>query len=242
VSLAAELAHQREAWERKPFLRRLYAEWFELIRERLAAVPGPTVELGSGIGSFKEHVPDAVTTDVEPTPWAESVVDAESQPYEDGSVANLVLVDVFHHLPRPARFLDEARRVLAPGGRAVILDPYCSPLSNVAYRRFHHERADMSVQPFGEDPAVASAPLESNQARATLVFFRADEEYARRWPDLPIVDRRRLELLAYPLSGGFSKPQLVPDRLYGPVRTLERLLRPALPLAAFRCLVVLERR
>jgi SAM-dependent methyltransferase len=242
VSLAADLAHQREAWESKPFLRRLYAEWFELIRARLATVPGPTIELGSGIGSFKEHVPDAVTTDVEPTAWADDVVDAESQPYAGGSVANLVLVDVFHHLPRPARFLDEARRVLAPGGRAVLLEPYCSPLSTVAYRRFHHERVDMGAEPFEEDPEVASAPMEANQARATLVFFRADDEYARRWPDLPIVERRCLELLTYPLSGGFSKPQLVPDRLYGPVRTLERLLRPALPLAAFRCLVVLERR
>jgi SAM-dependent methyltransferase len=241
VSLAAELAHQREAWESKPFLRRLYAEWFELIRARLATVPGPTIELGSGIGSFKEHVPDAVTTDVEPTPWAENVVDAESQPYEDGSVANLVLVDVFHHLPRPARFLDEARRVLTRGGRAVILDPYCSPLSTVAYRRFHHERVDMGTEPFEEDLAVAAAPMASNTARATLVFFRADEEYVRRWPDLPIVERRRLGLIAYPLSGGFTRPQLVPAGLSEPVLTLERLLRPALPLAAFRCLVVLER-
>jgi SAM-dependent methyltransferase len=242
VTLAEELAPQREAWESKPFLRRLYAEWFELIRAELSAVQGPTVELGSGIGSFKEHLPAAVATDVEPTPWAERVVDAESQPYADGSVANLVLVDVFHHLPRPARFLDEARRVLASGGRAVILDPYCSPLSTVAYRSFHHERIDMGAEPFDEDLAVAAAPLASNTARATLVFFRADDEYARRWPELPIVDRRRLGLIAYPLSGGFTRPQLVPSGLDGPVLTLERLLRPALSLAAFRCLVVLGRR
>ena len=73
-----------------------------------------------------------VTTDVEPTPWADHVVDAERLPYGDGSLANLVLIDVFHHLADPAGFLDEASRTLAPGGRVVILDPYCSPVSTLA--------------------------------------------------------------------------------------------------------------
>ena len=58
----------------------------------------PTVELGSGIGKLKEYKPDAITTDVESTPWAEAVVDAEALPYADGELANLVLLDVFHHL------------------------------------------------------------------------------------------------------------------------------------------------
>jgi SAM-dependent methyltransferase len=104
-------------------LRRIYREWHELVAARLADVPGATIELGAGIGRFKEVVPDAVATDIQPTPWADAVVDAGELPYEDGSVANLVLIDVFHHLARPARFLDEAVRVLAPAGRVVLLEP-----------------------------------------------------------------------------------------------------------------------
>lgn len=239
--LEEALARQETAWRARPLLRQVYADWDELIVSRLSSVPGPTVELGAGIGHFEQAFPAAVATDVEPTSWAEAVVDAEAMPYADGTVSNLVLIDVFHHLARPALFLDEARRVLAPGGRIVVLDPYCSPVSTVAYRRYHHERTDLSAPALDADERVAAAPLESNQARATLAFFRGGAEIERRWPELRFLERRRLSMLLYPLSGGFSRPQLVPTALYRPLAALERALAPLAPLAAFRCLVVLER-
>ena len=234
-------SHER-AWERRPLLRQLYRDWYRLIGDRLARVPGTSVELGSGIARLQEMFPDVVATDVEPTPWTHVVVDGEALPYPDRSLANLVLIDVFHHVARPARFLAEASRTLAPGGRVVVLDPYCSPVSTFAYRRFHHERVDLQAEGLEDDPQVATAPLESNQARATLVFFRNLPEFQRRWPELAVVERCRLAFFLYPLSGGFSRPPLVPLSLYQPLSRLESLLRPLAPLLAFRCLVVLERR
>ena len=240
--LVEQLRVQEEAWRSRPLVRRLYADWYRLVSERLASVPGATIELGSGISRFKEHFAEAIATDVEPTPWAADVVDAERLPFEAGSTANLVMIDVLHHLASPGRFLDEATRVLAPGGRVVILDPYCSPVSYWAYRRFHHERTDLRAAPFADDPAAGASPMEANQARATLVFFRHLAEFERRWPALGVVERRRLALLLYPLSGGFTRPELLPGALVPPVAALERLLAPLAPLLAFRCLVVLERR
>ena len=241
MTLADELAAQRAAWETRPLLRKIYRDWFRLIETRLAGVPGPTIELGSGIGTLAEVVPRVERTDVEPTPWSERVVDAEALPYEDATVANLVLVDVFHHLPRPGRFLDEARRALAPGGRVVMLEPYCSPLSALGYR-LHHERLELDASGFAEDPVTARSPMEANLAQTTLAFFRQTGELRRRWPELELAERRLLSLFLYPLSGGFSRRQLVPDRLYGPLAALERLLSPLAPLAAWRCLIVLARR
>jgi SAM-dependent methyltransferase len=240
-SLTESLAEQEAAWRRRPLLRRLYHEWFDLIAERLAHVDGPSIELGSGFAPLRERLPEIVTTDVEPSPWADAVVDAHALPHADASLANIVAVDVIHHLADQPRFLDEVARALRPGGRLVAVEPYASPVSTAAYRRFHHEPIDARADPFQPQAHIATAAMEANQALPTVLFFRRAAELRARWPELRIVERRRFAFLLYPLSGGFSRRQLVPDALYRPLRLLETALAPAAPLLAFRCLVVLER-
>jgi len=242
MSLVEILREHERIWRERPFVRQLYHEWFVLIRDRLARVDGPTVELGGGLGTLRDVVPEVVVTDVEPTPWASEVVDAERLPYGNGTVANLVLFDVFHHLPHPSRFLGEAVRALRPGGRVVLIEPYCSPVSTFAYRHFHHEPVDLTVDPFAESAQSTEDAMDSNSALPTLAFFRRRDELERRWPQLRVVEARRLSFVAYPLSGGFSRPPLVPRVAWPLLRLLERLLPPLAPLAAFRCFVVLERR
>jgi SAM-dependent methyltransferase len=198
VTLVDALRAQEAAWAERPLVRRLYREWHEMIRQRLSAVSGPTVELGSGFGSLRETIPDVVLTDV---------------------------------------FFDEAARVLTPGGRIVILDPYCSPVSTVAYRLFHLERTDLSAPALEDDVSVGASPLASNQARATLVFFRYLGQFERAWPELTVIERGRLALVAYPLSGGFGGRRLAPGFVHGPLAAAERLLEPLAPLLAFRCLI-----
>ena len=121
-----------------------------------------------------------------------------------------------------------------------MIEPYCSPLSTPFYKYLHHERTDVKAEPFAADRAI-SAPMESNQARPTLIFYRHRSEYQRRWPTLAVREQRRFSFLLYPLSGGFSRRPLVSVRLSAPLQVLERGLRPLAPLLAFRCLVVLER-
>ena len=43
-----------------------------------------------------------------------------------GSLANIVLFDTLHHLENVRYSFDEALRVLEPGGRVIIMDPYGS--------------------------------------------------------------------------------------------------------------------
>jgi SAM-dependent methyltransferase len=240
-TLRDDLAKHESAWRSKPLLRRIYRDWYELIAARLATIPGPTIELGAGIARFKEVVPSAVATDIEPTPWADRAVNAEQLDYADASVANLVLIDVFHHLARPTRFLDEADRVLRDRGRIIMLEPYCSTLSTFAYTHFHHEDIDLAAAPFADDPSLDGSPMTANGARPTLVFFRHDCEWRERWPRLRLVERRRLAFFVYPLSGGFSRPSLLPAAAYRPLTHVERWLQPLARFLAFRCLVVIER-
>lgn len=241
MTLVETLEGNERAWNERPLFRSLYREWLELVTARLSAEAGPTIELGSGLGNLLEAVPEAVATDVEPTPWATAVVDAQDMPYRDTSIANLVLIDVFHHIPRPARFLDEADRVLVRGGRVVMLEPYWSRVSGLAYRRFHDEPVDLATDPFTDVDHSSNDPVASNSVLPTLAFFRHVDEFERRWPGLRLVERRRLSYVAYPLSGGFSRKPLVPAAALGALRMAERALSPLSSLLAFRCLVVLER-
>ena len=47
-----------------------------------------------------------------------------TSPRSSGSLANIVLFDTLHHLGNVRYFFDEALRVLQPGGRVIIMDPY----------------------------------------------------------------------------------------------------------------------
>ena len=242
MDLNVALTQQEQAWNQRPLLRSQYRAWYSMIVDNLSPVVGATVELGSGIGRFREAKPDAVLTDVVPTRWTDAVVDAHGLPYRDGTIANLVLLDVFHHLAAPELFLNEAQRVLTRRGRVVIVDPYCSWVSTPFFRRFHHERTDLSTDAFEHDVRTGQAPLESNQARTTLVFYKYRDAYRQRWPELPIIFDRRFAFLIYPLSGGFTRRPLLPNALLPVADRAEAILSPLSPLLAFRCLVVLERR
>jgi SAM-dependent methyltransferase len=242
VDLAQALAEQEQAWRRRALLRRVYADWYRAIVDRLSPVAGRSIELGSGIGQLRQFAGDKVVlTDVEKTAWVDERIDALRLPDADGSLANIVMLDVFHHLADPARFLDEADRTLRVGGRVIMVEPYCSPVSTPLYRRFHHERTDVHADPFAPDITIAAAPLDSNQARPTLVFYRHRSEFVRRWPELRLVEERRFAIATYPLTGGFSHRELIPAWLYLPLNLLERVLSPLAPILAFRCLIVLER-
>src|SRR6185369_16642081 len=156
----------RRAWESNAPLRALYSEWYGRVAAALpAADVGPRIELGSGPGFARGLVPGLVLTDVVAAPWHDREMDAEAIPYPDGGVGALVLFDVLHHVAAPRRFFHEAARVLRPGGRIVLCEPYISPLSYPVYKFFHEEPVDLAADPLA--PLAAGAekdPFDSNQA------------------------------------------------------------------------------
>ena len=234
----------RQAWREDEALRTLYRRWYERIRNKLPPHElGPWLELGSGPGFAKEAIPELELSDVVQAPWHQHELDAESLPFEDGSLGALVLFDVLHHLPRPARFFAEAVRALQPGGRVVMCEPYVSPLSYPVYRFVHEERCDLSVDPFGEEPGAGEDPFEGNQAIPTLLLLRRRAELGRRFGELQITGFERFAGLAYPASGGFGRRPLLPMQAWRALLALEdRLPEPAFRLIGFRMLAVLERR
>jgi SAM-dependent methyltransferase len=236
------LDSHREIWNKRRLTRYLYNGWYRDIKKELSA-RGLTIELGAGTGNFKEFMPESVSTDLVWCEWLDMVHDASVLPYRDGTVGNFVLIDAIHHINDPVASLSEMERCLKKGGRVIILDVFISPFSYLYYNYFHKEEVDLSADLFDlKDGRTDKKPFESNQAIATLLFFRQLERYSARFPRLRPVKREVREFLLYPMSGGFEGAQLAPFFLKGFLSAIDRAAIKTLGrLVAGRCLVVLEK-
>jgi SAM-dependent methyltransferase len=233
------LAH-REIISRKPYLRRLYADWYgQMIRE-LSSIPGGAVlEIGSGGGFLKEMLPQVITSDILELPNVDRVFSAEEMPFERSSLAGILMLNVFHHIPRPYRFLREAERTLLPGGRVIMIEPANSMLARFIYKKFHHEPFDEQ----GPREISPGNPLShSNQALPYIYFERDVAWFRQEFPELRIHRVNYHTPVSYIFSGGVSRPALLPAPLFQPVRFLEYLTTPLSRQIGLFCTIVLERR
>jgi SAM-dependent methyltransferase len=135
-----EILQNRELWEKKALLRKVYSEFYSEIKRRVnPARPGLTVELGSGMGNIKQHIPQCITTDIFPNPWLDRVESAYHLSFDHGEVGHLILFDVWHHLRYPGTALKEFARVLAPEGRIILFEPAMGLIGRFVFGHFHHE-------------------------------------------------------------------------------------------------------
>jgi hypothetical protein len=131
-----------------------------------AATPALAVLLGAGEAEACELAPPFPTNDLRryhyPTE-AElvSLFGAEALPFGSNELGSIVMLNVFHHIPRPWLFRQEAQRTLTIGGRIVMIEPANSVLGRFIYKNFHHEPFDET----GEREIKPGNPLSnSNQA------------------------------------------------------------------------------
>jgi SAM-dependent methyltransferase len=236
------LAEQGRRWREKPVLRALYTDLYR--RMAAACVPGRTVEVGGGSGDFKEFAPDVVSTDILPAPWLDLRADAQHLPFAAGSVANIVMFDVLHHIEFPMLFLTEAARVLAPGGRLVFCEPAITLASWPFYKFIHPEPVRWQCDPLavGRADPRRDAFVDANQAIPTLLLSRDRTRLGQAVPALEALSVDWLSLFAYPLSGGFQSWSLVPPGAVAMLLKVEdRIPRWVRRWAAFRLIGVFAR-
>jgi SAM-dependent methyltransferase len=240
VSTLGEIDY-RKLWNSKPGLRAVYSDIYQ--RMLALAVPGPILEIGGGSGNFKSFVPSAISTDIVAKPWLDLVCDAQRLPLADESFANIVMVDVLHHVEYPVTALREACRVLRRGGRLIFCEPAITAVSSPFYRYLHPEPVDMSANPLATGSVSGEKdPWDSNQAIPTLLVGRYRQAMAETLPALDLVSLDWFSFLAYPLSGGFRDWSLLPAAIAPTLLSVEWRLRKLLgPLAAFRLLAAYQK-
>ena len=237
-----EIHENRRHWERKPLLRKIYSQFGREIAKRVdRTMPGLVVELGSGMGHIKEHLPDCITTDVFPNPWLDRVEDAYNLTFDAGAVSHLILFDVWHHLEYPGTALGEFYRVLTERGKLIIFDPAMGVLGRFVFGAFHHEPLGLGEEIRWEAPAglkSADFGYYAAQGNASRVF--GSSAFRERLSSWRLAEVAYFSALAYLGSGGFRGPQLYPTAALPLLNRVDSFLS-RFPSLASRMLVVLEK-
>jgi hypothetical protein len=133
------------------------------------------------------------------------------------------MTDVFHHIPNPESFLNEASRCLQSGGVILMIEPWNTWWSKRIYQSLHPE-------PF-EDCAgwtiPKTGPLSgANGALPWIIFSRDKSIFEKRFKRLIIESISPLMPFSYLLSGGVSMRNFLPKFFYAPLRRLEKMFNP----------------
>lgn len=236
-----------EKWKTKPLLQIIYDDFYKLLVENInKQLEGKIVELGSGIGNLKKNIDNCITTDLFPNPWIDQTENAYCLSFDDQSVSNLILFDVFHHLQYPGEALREFQRVLMPEGRVIIFDPAISVLGLLVYGIFHHE----PISCFKEIQWTTEKNIDlkntsyyAAQGNASRIFIYKKKKYAKYYiNDWNLINMKRLSAISYVASGGYKQTQLYPTKWYHSIKKLDRFLDFMPVIFSTRMLIVLEKK
>jgi SAM-dependent methyltransferase len=209
VDAPERMAAHRAVLERKPMIQNVFREFHQacmgLDASYFGDTPGLRIEIGAGVSPMRASYPDVLATDVVATADLDRLIDAQDMDLADGSVRAVYGQNCFHHLPDPSEVLSELQRVVAPGGGAILIEPYYGPVARVLYRHlFASEGFDMNAP---EWTTELDGPMHgANQALSYIVFKRDRARFARAFPQLRLVHNRPCPTTCAIFSRGAGLP------------------------------------
>jgi SAM-dependent methyltransferase len=214
---------RKQIIQAKPLLKNIYEEWYTSVCDHLPAIKGPVLEIGSGAGFLKSHIPDLITSDIMPISGIDVACDALRLPFDDESLRAIGFINVLHHIGDPMQFFKEAERCVKEGGRIVMVEPWVSAWSRFIYGNLHHEPFDPTNSSW---TLPQSGPLSGgNDALPWLIFMR-DRELFHQQTNWQVTLIEETMPFRYLLSGGVSMRNLLPAWMIEPITYLEKSMSP----------------
>jgi len=236
LEVAPASAAHAQIIQKKRFLKQLYTDFYH--RFKAEGLQGKIVELGSGGGFIKQIIPQAITSDLVKLPTADRQFSALQMPFAKNSVGTLLMLNVFHHLGDPLKFLQEASRVLQPGGKIMMIEPANTWWSRRMFKNWHHENFNPQTGWQQQPNRLAAA----NDALAWIILSRDRQKFVKLLPQLKITKMELHTPLLFLLSGGLSYRQFVPNFTYRLFKWVEYLLQPLNNLLAIFMTIIIEKK
>jgi SAM-dependent methyltransferase len=222
-------------------LEAIYLDFYERILTEVPPAQFPrTLELGSGGGFFKELAPHVQSSECVSVPGIDRVVDASGigEAFEAEGLDAICAVNVFHHLPDVAAFLRGVSRVLRPGGRLVLVEPWFTRVGQL-FHRIHHE-------PYVNDPdfwgIVGQGRMTAANTRLpTSVFRDSVVRFSREFPALRVRKIEPFHKWLYLLSGGLQLNTRLPGFIARRLVAWDRRIPTGNRLLGIFALIVVER-
>lgn len=166
------------------------------------------VELGCGQGYGKSVLKarSYLLTDFADYPWLDvKFVDALQTPFTDEQFDFVIASNMIHHVPYPALFFAEVRRILRPGGKLLVQDVNCSLLMRIMLHLMRIEGYSYDVDVFdSRNPVNDPKDLWSGNNAVPNMLFDDPNLFNLQSTGLRIVQQGFSETLVYLVSGGVT--------------------------------------
>lgn len=203
------------------------------------------VGAGAGLSGNFMSLSKVVRTDYLPwkIPGIQGKIDAQQLPFSDNSFDSAFAVDAVHHIPNPGRALSELCRVVRPGGKVVIVEPFVSYLSFLPYKIFHSEKTTWNYALPTNGVRENKSASDGEQAILQSMFDRK-----LRIKGLDISENKRVFLniryispFSFFATGGLGSPLPTPKFMIDVMIGIERLLpKRLMKLISARQILVID--
>lgn len=205
------------------------------------------LEIGSGPGLSTKFINRNNVTLTDLLFWPNSNVqgniDATSLPFVTNSFDSAFAVDTIHHISYPDKAIVELCRVVRPGGKIIIIEPYVSLLSFLIYKFFHHESTTWNYRIPINGKTVSEKASDGEQSTLQALISNQLSVF-----EISYKVRKDISLsvtyfspISFFATGGLSNPLSIPKNLIGFLIKIEQLLpQSILKLIAARQILFIE--
>ena len=200
------------------------------------------MEIGSGGGNIKKVIPECVTSDQFRKKNIDRIENIYKIKFNNNSLSNIILIDVFHHLEFPLVALNEIDRVLIKHGRLIMIEPAMGLIPRIIYKIFHYEPNGFNIKINKRKKLPINFKFNkyfASQSFPWRIFFLNELDLKKNFK------KKKITLFsdfAFLLCGGYSYRSFYPEVFYPVIKYLDKILSViSLKIFSSRMLVVIEK-